>query len=400
MTITQPTHLRHIITTGLAMFSMFFGAGNVVFPLLVGQVAGDQAWAAILGLLITAVGVPFIGLLAMVLYEGDYRAFFARIGRVPGFLVTLFIMILIGPFGAIPRCIALSYSTLKMYDASLSSVFFSLVSCIVLFFAAYKKSRMVDLLGAILSPVLIFSLAVIIIKGILVHPLAPASGLEALSMFTFGLKEGYNTMDLLGTFFFSGVIIAGLRSLAAQQTGAGRWALAVYALQASVIGVVLLGLVYAGFAFVASYYSSTLGVVAPEVILGTIAYTVLGRVGGIFVSLAVVLACLTTALALVSVFAEFLHNQVSRGTICYRSSLLLTLLVTFVFSNLKFSEIVAMLGPVLDVLYPVLLVLTVVNILHKVWGFPFVKIPVVLTTAASIAWYHAPHVFTHFYLPL
>jgi len=385
------THARHIFTTGLAMFSMFFGAGNVVFPLIVGQMAGDMAWAAIMGLLITAVGVPFIGLLAMVLYEGDYRAFFSRIGRVPGFLITLFIMILIGPFGAIPRCIALSFSTLKMYDPSLSSVFFSLLSCVVIFLATYRKNRMVDVLGAVLSPVLVISLAVIIIKGLLTHPAAAPSAEGALSMFRFGVIEGYNTMDLLGTFFFSGMIITSLRAVGGVQS-ASSFLLARYALQAAVIGVTLLGLVYAGFALVASYYSSTLEAVAPEVLLGTIAHTVLGRAGGIFVSLAVVLACLTTALALVAVFADFLRTQVCANYINYKACLAITLAITFVFANLKFSEIVAMLIPVLMVMYPALLMLTIVNILHKIWGFRPVKMPVLLATGASIAWYHAPSV--------
>jgi len=388
-----PTQLRHIFTTGLAMFSMFFGAGNVVFPLIVGQMAGDQAWAAIIGLLLTAVGVPFLGLLAMVLYEGDYHAFFARIGRIPGFLTTLFIMILIGPFGCMPRCIALSYSTLKMYAPSLSTVVFSFISCVVIFSAAYKKNRMVDLLGAVLSPVLIISLAVIIIKGILVHPAAPAATLDSLSMFKFGLVEGYNTMDLLGTFFFCGVIIASLRQITGTVSG-GQWLLARYALHASAIGVTLLGLVYAGFALVASYYSSALGHMPAEVLLGTIAHSVLGKVGGIFVSLAVVLACLTTALALASVVAEFLHHQVFFKMISYRSSLMLTLITTFIFANLKFSEIVAMLSPILVVLYPVLLVLTIVNVLHKLYGVSTVKVPVAVATLVSLIYYQAPQLLT------
>ncbi|MDQ5890227.1 MAG: branched-chain amino acid:cation transporter, family [Candidatus Dependentiae bacterium] len=389
-----PTQLRHIFTTGLAMFSMFFGAGNVVFPLIVGQMAGDQAWVAIIGLLITAVGVPFLGLLAMVLYEGDYHAFFARIGRIPGFLVTLFIMILIGPFGATPRCIAFAYSTLKMYDATLSTVLFSFISCIVIYLATYKKSRITDLLGTVLSPLLVLSLVVIIIKGILCHPTSPHSAFDAAEMFKFGLLEGYNTMDLLGTFFFSGVIIAGLRQIGGEINSDKRL-LARYALQASIIGATLLGLVYAGFVLVASYYGSALATVPAEVLLGTIAHMVLGQIGGIFVSLAVVLACLTTALALAAVFAEFLHNQLFFKVVCYRSSLVLTLLTTFIFANLKFTEIVAMLIPILIVIYPVLLVLTIMNILHKLYGVSMVKTPVVLATIASIIWYHVPEVLAH-----
>ena len=390
--ITHTTHVRHILTTGLAMFSMFFGAGNVVFPLIVGQTAGEYAWPAIVGLLLTAVGVPFVGLLAMVLYEGDYRSFFARIGVIPGFLVTLFIMIIIGPVGAIPRCIALSFSTLQMYEPSLSTVLFSFASCLIIFLATYRKNRIFDLLGAVLSPLLVVSLAIIIIKGIWSHPAAPATATDALSMLKFGLYQGYNTMDLLGTFFFSGVIIVGLKEVFSADSPR---VIARYALQASVIGAALLGVVYAGFVLVASYYGNALQAVPGEVLLGTVAHMVLGKAGGLFVSMAVVLACLTTALTLAAVFAEFLHNQVFFKVVCYRSSLILTLIATFIFANLKFSEIVAMVAPVLVVIYPVLLVLTIINIFHKLYGFSMVKIPVLLATVASIIWYHAPQLLAH-----
>ena len=95
--------LKVILSTGFAMFSMFFGAGNVVFPLDLGRTAGHMNFYAIAGLLITAVGVPFTGLLTMFLFEGNYTKFFERIGKVPGFVLAAFIMALIGPFYAMPR---------------------------------------------------------------------------------------------------------------------------------------------------------------------------------------------------------------------------------------------------------------------------------------------------------
>ncbi|MDQ5940562.1 MAG: branched-chain amino acid:cation transporter, family, partial [Candidatus Dependentiae bacterium] len=284
-----------------------------------------------------------------------------------------------------------SYGTLKMYCPSLSAVLFSLISCIVIFCAAYKKSRMVNLLGVLLSPVLLVSLAVIIIKGLLVHPVAPVLALDAITVFSRGFIQGYNTMDLLVTFFFSGLIIRGLRQIDEVRAG-GQWLLARYALQASIIGVMLLGLVYASFALVAAYYSALLGGLPAEALLGTLAHAVLGRAGGAFVSLAVVLACLTTAMTLVTVFANFLYSQVFSKAISYRNCLFLTLLATFIVANLKFSEIVAMLVPVLVVIYPVLVVLTIINVLHKLYGFSPVKVPVVFATIASIAWYQGPQV--------
>src|SRR5438128_476583 len=117
------------LSVGLAMFSMFFGAGNVIFPLAVGQYAGDKNLSAMLGLIITAAIMPIAGVIAMILYEGNYRQFFGRLGRIPGFIVALFIISLLGPLGSTPRCIALSYTTLKSSFLQMSPVLFSAIAC-------------------------------------------------------------------------------------------------------------------------------------------------------------------------------------------------------------------------------------------------------------------------------
>lgn len=365
---------------------MFFGAGNIVFPLIVGQAAGNMVGWAMVGLMVGAVGIPLLGLIAMTYYDGDYRKFFASIGPVPAFLVVLFIMILIGPINAIPRCISLSYGTIKMYMPQLSSLVFSIGACLVIFAATVRKSRVVDLLGDLLSPLLVVSLTVIIIKGLLVHPAAPLSSATTGEMLKFGLLQGYNTMDLLGTFFFSGVIVSGLRGLYPHEKRAKVFAW--YSLQASMIAAGLLGFVYIGFAYVASYYSSSLMGASPEVLLGTVAHMVLGKSGGFFVSMAVALACLTTAITLAVVVTEFLQSQVFNNRISYFNCLVGTLATACVFANFEFGQIVAMMVPVLVVIYPALIVLTILNIFQKTHGLKQVKLPVYFATAIFTVWQH------------
>src|SRR5690606_15560101 len=125
-----------------------------------------------------------------------------RIGKVPGFLISLFIMALIGPFGAMPRVIALSYSTAKLYTPDFSIVAFSAFSCILIYLLTYKRSRILDILGYVLTPILLLSLAILIIKGVLYSSSAPvATDLTQYKAFVYGLMEGYNTMDLMGAFF-------------------------------------------------------------------------------------------------------------------------------------------------------------------------------------------------------
>ena len=140
------------VSNGLAMFSMFFGAGNVIFPLIIGQSIGGNLIYALLGLIVTAVLIPFSGLMAITLFEGDYFKFFRRIGKVPGYMVILLILCLIGPFGGIPRCIALTFSTMKLYFPHFKLFWFSLASCGVIFLCSWKRRRIISLLGLFFMP--------------------------------------------------------------------------------------------------------------------------------------------------------------------------------------------------------------------------------------------------------
>lgn len=369
-----------IISVGFAMFSMFFGAGNVVFPLIVGTMVQDRALFALLGLVITAVGVPFLGLFSMTLFEGNYRAFFARLGKWPGFLIILTIMGLIGPFGCIPRCITLSYSTVKLFFGSTPLLPFSVVSCVLIFLFTIKKSRITDILGYILTPLLLVSLVVIIVKGALIHPETQVGPLESnLDSFFHGFLYGYHTMDLLGAFFFCAVVIDALKAL-----GKSHRSIHHNTYLASCVGAGLLAAVYVGMCFVAALHSLDLMDVQPDQLLGMLALKVLGPYAGIVTCTAVSLACLTTAIALSAVFAEFVHNDIVQDRLNYEWSLAATLVVTFIISTLEFNGILLFLAPIVQVIYPALVMLCIVNIAHKLWGFRYVKTPVALTFLISL----------------
>jgi len=373
------------VAAGLAIFSMFFGAGNVVFPLQIGRLAGDKNIFAIFGLLVTAICVPFLGLFATILFNGDYKKFFYRIGRIPGLFAILSCMALIGPFAALPRCISLSYSTLKIFMPGTSLFIFSLISCIVLFVLAVRKSKIVDILGRFLSPVLLISLAIIIIKGFISSPSAPALGASSVGLLKKGFVEGYNTMDMLATFFFSGVVISSL--MAGQKKsadGVPSKKLIAIVIKAGIIGVSLLGLVYVGFSYVSSFFANELVGVASDSLISAISIRVLGPYGGIIANVAVALACLTTAVTLAIVFAEFIQKELFGSRVKYSFVLLITLVIAFAVSNLGFSGIMTMIAPVLAIWYPGLLVLSVLNILYKLIKFKPVKIPVLATVAIAV----------------
>lgn len=369
------------IAAGLAMFCMFFGAGNVVYPLVLGQYAQDKNIFAIIGMLITAVGVPFLGVIAIVLFDGDHRSFFGRMGKIPGFLTAAIIMALIGPFGAIPRCIALSYATVSSH---ISLPLFSFLTCLFIFAFTIKKSSIVDTLGYFFTPFLLLSLGIIIFKGLLFSDEAPVSLHSDLTAFLLGLKQGYQTMDLLGAFFFSSVVLVGLKACLPEDQQGNYSVILKACLKASVIGAFLLAIIYVGFSYVAAMHSAHLEEVKSEDLINQIAHLVLGDHAGILVSIAVSLACVTTAIALSAVFAEYLQEDITNYKMSYPIALVITLIIAGFISTLNFSVIIAGLAPILEICYPALIVLCIANILHKLYGFQWVKTPVFATLAVSL----------------
>lgn len=356
------------LKTGFATFAMFFGAGNILFPLTLGQATQDMGSIAIIGLLLTAVALPLSGLIAMTWYDGDYRRFFARLGVVPGLLAALIVMVLLGPLGSTPRCIALAYSTIKVSYASLSPLWFSLASCGIVYLCTVRRRRLMDMLGVVLTPWLLLTLGCIVAAGIFDAPSSAKTHLAATEAFGMGLTKGYYTMDLLAALFFSSVIIQGVKrdlgNNAAPELVRRR------TLQACFIGGSLLTIVYIAFCFVAAHHSSYIGDPSPDKLLGALTLHLLGPYAGLIASATVSLACLTTAIALLAVFAEFLSSYVCKDKISYHTALVISLLITFLVANVELVGIMAFLEPVLEILYPILIALTAYNILRAPKNVP------------------------------
>jgi branched-chain amino acid:cation transporter, LIVCS family len=358
-----------IFSTGLAMFSMFFGAGNIVFPLALGQFAGDQTFFGIIGLIVTAVLVPLLGLLAMLLYEGDYHAFFYRVGRIPGFLVILLILGLIGPLGALPRCITISYATLvEANGLSVSLSLFSLISCLLIFLFTFRSNKILALLGNVLTPLLLVALVIMIVKGLFSMPSAGVVEHSPWMSFKQGLFNGYNTMDLLAAFFFSSTVLFFLRK---EEKGGGTGRILLIA---SLIAASLLAAIYISFAYLAAGYQKQLQDVPSHCLLGTLAHQLLGPYAGSITGIVVAFACFTTEIALAAVFAEFFQKSVCRERISYSLSLVITLVISFAVSTLHFYGISSFLSPILQICYPSLIALTLLNILHKLYHFQPIKL--------------------------
>lgn len=378
-----------ILSSGLAMFAMFFGAGNIVYPLALGQVSQNNNIWGILGMILTAVFVPLVGIIAMLAYEGDYNRFFHRIGKWPGTLLSGLIIAVIGPFAGLPRCITISYSTLSAFGLDqipwFNIITFSLISCLMIFLFTYRSRRIIILIGYVLTPILLFSLAIIAIKGVSMMPPALISTTTRAEIFMKGLFSGYHTMDLLAAFFFSSVVLLCLKQNEKdEQQPFSRLKIATYG---SFIAALLLALVYVSFSFVAAGFSEQLAGVPSSELLSHVAQLLLGTRAALVTGVAIVFACFTTEIALAAVFADYLHKVILKERISYPLCILITLFAAFCISTLQFEGISQFLGPILQICYPALIILTVLNLLNRLTGFKPIKRIFYLVIAVSLVAY-------------
>lgn len=369
-----------VLSTGLAMFSMFFGSGNLVFPIIVGQASEGHFLLSTLGILLTGVVVPFLGVAALMLFKGDQNAFFERLGGPAKFWFPLFALSIMGPFGVMARCITVAFASFQPLLPDLSLPLFSLVFCTIIFTLCFNRQKIVSRLGSILTPLLLLSLGAIGFFGLknLSLPLAePGHGFTA---FKEGLFQGYQTMDLLASFFFSSFIIHALQTKTDEKSSLKTF------FYAAMIAASLLSAIYFVLVMLGASYSNVLLNLAPEKMLIVIVHQALGPLAAPVVSVAVALACLTTAVVLASLYTDFLQKEVFKNRLSSLWALLITLAIGFSISTLNFSGIAAFLGPLLEAIYPALIIFTLLNIGFKLWGLKMIRMPVTAGLLLKLLW--------------
>ncbi|MEF9496892.1 branched-chain amino acid transport system II carrier protein [Chlamydia sp. 04-14] len=383
---------------GGSIFAMFFGAGNIVFPLALGYHYHSHPWFACFGMMLTAVCVPLLGLFSMLLYSGDYKNFFSSIGKIPGMVFIIAILCLIGPFGGIPRAIAVSHSTLASLSDSKTTLLpnlpiFSLICCVLIYLFACKLSKLIQWLGSVFFPIMLTTLLWIIFKGLTI-PANPSflESANARQAWLAGITEGFNTMDLLAAFFFCSIVLISIRQMIANGNADDETPLNFQKINkkdkrtlglAFALAAALLGLIYLGFALCASRHAGLLTHVGKGQILGRISAIALGP-NSLLTGVCVFVACLTTEIALVGIVADFLARIISSKRMTYSNAVIFTLIPSYLISILNFENISLLLLPLLQLSYPALIALTCGSIAYKLWNFRHVQALFYLTLSLTI----------------
>ena len=342
------------IVVGFALFSMFFGAGNVIFPPYLGFGAGTQWVNGFLFYFIADIGLALFALFTL-LKVGGSENITGRIGSVASNILMSAIILCIGPMVAIPRTAATTFEmSVAPLISGVSPVIFSVAFFIVVLLLSIRQSAVIDVVGKVLTPALLIGLLVLIIKGI-ISPLGSIVNPHVDSSFVIvnGIKSGYQTMDVLAALAFSIII---LKSAQEKGYSDARESSKMIRAAAVIAGVLLL-IVYFGLTYLGATSATlfSLDISRAKLVIG-IVQRLLGKTGLVIFAVVVALACMTTAVALVSSAASF-FEKLTKGRLSYATLVIIICVSSAVISNLGLDRIVAVASPILDIVYPPTLVL-------------------------------------------
>lgn len=358
--------LAKVLPIGLMLFSFFFGAGNLIFPPALGQMAGENLPAAILGFCISGVGLPLLGILAMAILNGDDPNELAS-PMCPAFgkAITILCALTIGPFFAIPRTAAVSFDTgillllpegFETMGLALYSVFFFGLT----YFLAVNPSKIVDNIGKIMSPLLLICLGILIFC-VITNPmgdLQPANSVYKNAPFFKGFQEGYNTMDLLCTMLYGAATLKAIESQGIKEQSQ----LTKMCIYAGIIAAICLALIYGALAYAGASSTAAFGIVANGgQLLNMISVHYMGFPGQIVLALIIFFACITTSIGLTTSISSYFH-QLSGGRIFYQRFCVYICLFSLVVSNFGLNNIIKFSIPVICMLYPIVIAIVILNV--------------------------------------
>ena len=348
-------HLRDMLVIGFALFSMFFGAGNVIFPPYLGLSSGPEWLVGFLSYFLADIGLAMLAMFA-ILRQGSPEGITSPLGRIPSTVLMCMIVLCIGPMLAIPRTAATTYETsLSPLVSGVSPVLFSALFFLLILLLCVRETAVVDIVGKILTLALLIGLLVLIVIGV-ANPIGPV-GTQPLvdNVSATGIEAGYQTMDVLAAIVFGYVILKSAREKGHKEPSAQLHVVSGASAVAGVgLLVVYLGLTYLG-ATTARFFDLT---VNRTYLVVSIVRNLMGTWGILLFSIVVALACVTTAVGLVSASADF-FSGLSRGRISYPAAVCAICVFSAVVSNFGLNEIIAIASPILSVVYPPTLVLIV-----------------------------------------
>ena len=362
---------KDLLTLGFMMFSVFFGAGNLIFPPALGQAAGTNTLPAMLGFMTTGVGLPLLGIMAIALAGGEYVQLLKR-RTFPWFATALLIILylIIGPLFAMPRTGAVSFEIgirpfVGAGDVTLPQVIYTALFFGASYYLSLNPNKLIDRVGKMLTPALLVVLVILFLRTFwspMGAVLAP-TGVYLESPYAQGFQDGYQTMDLLATIAIGALVVNAVRYRGVTDTRTiGKACLA-----AGFITVFLMACVYGSYLGATSVtvlgHSENGGQLLAEAVR-----IFFGAAGNVLLALIIILACITTCCGITSSAAMFFH-KLFKKKISYERLLLFSTLFSFGASNIGLTQIIALAVPFLVAIYPLVIVFVILSLFDRFIGW-------------------------------
>jgi len=346
----KKTSLGDAIVVGFAMFAIFFGAGNLIFPPFLGRMAGDQWFSGFLCFIIADAGLAMMTVLAMIRGDGTIDWLFSRLGKGPAKLLAALAMICVGPMICIPRTCATTFEmgVLPLMPNFSSWLFAGIFFGIVLILTI-RPSAVVDIIGKFLTPILLLTLAVLFVIGIM-NPIGEISPDATANVLKEGFLAGYQTMDVLGALAIT-MVIVGTVDDKGYLTKKSQTKLISSAALVATLGLFT---VYGGLTYLGATTSMLdLGDINQTALVVEITNILMKKLGVVLLAAIVFFACLTTAIGLVSSGAEYFGN-LTKNKFKYETWVIMLSLAGFFISNAGITTIINIATPILNLIYPIL----------------------------------------------
>ncbi len=346
------------LVVGFALFSMFFGSGNLIFPLMLGAKYQAYFYVCVAGFVITAVLLPTLGIMAMIPARGRFEKLFDGLVK-PEMARWFFLLVLIFwiPLGSGPRCVLLAHASISTYFIYTPPILiFSLLFLILVYICVLNRGRLIDILGKVLTPLLLISISAMVISSFSGGYMGQSS-YQPFDIFIASLVDGYYTQDLIAAIFFSSALVTMLHQSMSntRQIMKKTW-------RGGLLAVAMLAIIYGALMASSAIHGEYLQGLSGDRLVAAMAHIALGSTLGGISSLAVSLACFTTEIALVVVMADFLSAKFL-GLRYGKYAIGLTLSVIWMLSLLDFAGLMTIIAPAMQVIYPVLFFL----VLRLLW---------------------------------
>ena len=366
---------KDVLLTGFALFAMLFGAGNLIFPPMLGYETSSSWIPRMLALIITGVGFACLGILSVSIAGNGIKDFANRVSPTFSKIFAIISILAIGPMLAIPRTGATAYEITFLHNGMNNTIYkYIYLICyfgIVILFSL-RASKVIERVGKILTPILLLLLFLIIAKGIFFSGLSIKPDIYPYA-FKKGFLEGYQTMDTIASIAYAGIILKAIkngRNLTQKQEFS-------FLIKAGLVAILSLALIYGGFALVGAKMHSVLVTNDKiELLVKTTSY-LLGNYGNLVLAICVAGACLTTAIGLVATVGEFFSSITSFK---YEKIVIFTVIISFLLSILGVESIIRISVPILVFIYPVMISLIILNLFGKYIKNDYVYKGVVLFT--------------------